>query len=210
MAIERCFAEPSVTAIILDPLVGNVRARRFYERLGFRHVEDRWFGADHCAVHRLPRWAPGPGNPVAQLQVRAAGLGEVRALQLAVLRPDGPLPDDRPPPADALHLGAFDGQTVVGAATVLAADWPGPGALDAPAWQLRSMVVRTDWRGAGVGRRVLDHAVEVARAQGAACLWGAGRTGALGFYAASGWDIVGPEWIKPGVGPHRYVVRRIG
>lgn len=210
MAIERCFADPGVTGIINDPLVGNVRARRFYERLGFRHVEDRWFGADHCAVHRLQRWAPGTGTPATELDVRVAGLGEVRDLQLAVLRPDGPLPDDRPPPADASQIGAFAGETVVGAATILPADWPGPGALEAPTWQLRSMVVRADWRGAGVGRRVLDHAVAVAASEGAATLWGAGRTGALGFYAAAGWAIVGPEWIKPGVGPHRYVTRQIG
>jgi hypothetical protein len=28
---------------------------------------------------------------------------------------------------------------------------------------------------------------------------------ALGFYERGGWTAVGPEWVKPGVGPHRYV-----
>jgi aminoglycoside 6'-N-acetyltransferase len=32
MAIERCFADPSVTAIINDPLASNSRAQRSYER----------------------------------------------------------------------------------------------------------------------------------------------------------------------------------
>lgn len=54
-AIDRCFAAPDVTAILLDPLASNTRGRHFYERLGFRHVEDRSFGADNCAVYRLDR-----------------------------------------------------------------------------------------------------------------------------------------------------------
>ena len=55
LAIARCFAPPEVTAIIIDPLASNEKARRFYERLGFRFVEYRDFGADHCAVYRLER-----------------------------------------------------------------------------------------------------------------------------------------------------------
>src|SRR5262249_18960372 len=55
LAIERCFAEPSVEAILLDPLAENERSHHFYERLGFRYVETRQFGADVCAVYRLSR-----------------------------------------------------------------------------------------------------------------------------------------------------------
>ena len=55
LAIERCFSEPSVRAILIDPLESNDRARRFYERLGFRFVENRSFGDDDCAVYRLER-----------------------------------------------------------------------------------------------------------------------------------------------------------
>jgi aminoglycoside 6'-N-acetyltransferase len=55
LALQRCFADPAVNAVIIDPLASNVRARRFYERLGFRFVERRWFGADDCAVYRLER-----------------------------------------------------------------------------------------------------------------------------------------------------------
>lgn len=54
-ALARCFAPPSVTAVIIDPLVTNHRARRFYERLGFEHLEDRTFTTDHCAVYQLTR-----------------------------------------------------------------------------------------------------------------------------------------------------------
>lgn len=55
LAIARCFAEPGVSAILIDPLATNVRAHRFYERLGFRFVERRRFGDDECFVYRLDR-----------------------------------------------------------------------------------------------------------------------------------------------------------
>jgi len=54
-ALDRCFADPSVTAVLIDPMAANVRGRRFYERLGFRFVERRTFGDDDCAVYRLDR-----------------------------------------------------------------------------------------------------------------------------------------------------------
>ena len=61
LAIARCFAPAEVTAILIDPLVANTAAHRFYERLGFRCVERRQFGPDDCFVFRLERadWRHG-------------------------------------------------------------------------------------------------------------------------------------------------------
>lgn len=59
-AIARCFADPNVTAILIDPLAANTDAHRFYERLGFRFVERRTFlGVDDCFVFRLDRTPTG-------------------------------------------------------------------------------------------------------------------------------------------------------
>jgi len=57
LALQRCFANAAVTAILIDPLAGNTRARRFYERLGFRPIERRMFGNDDCMVYRMDREA---------------------------------------------------------------------------------------------------------------------------------------------------------
>lgn len=54
-AIERCFAAANVSAIIIDPLASNIRAHRFYQRLGFKPVGRRMFGDDDTLVHRLER-----------------------------------------------------------------------------------------------------------------------------------------------------------
>lgn len=55
LALARCFADPAVTAVLIDPLADNTRAHRFYERLGFRFVERRRFGQDDCFVYSLER-----------------------------------------------------------------------------------------------------------------------------------------------------------
>jgi aminoglycoside 6'-N-acetyltransferase len=55
LALARCFDDSSVSAVLIDPLASNVRAHRFYERLGFRFLERRRFGADECFVYRLDR-----------------------------------------------------------------------------------------------------------------------------------------------------------
>ena len=55
LALTRCFSNPLVTAVLVDPLASNIRAHRFYQRLGFRFVEQRKFGQDDCLVYRLNR-----------------------------------------------------------------------------------------------------------------------------------------------------------
>jgi len=55
LALRRCFADPAVEAVLIDPLASNTAAHRFYERLGFRFVERRQFGEDDTFVYRLGR-----------------------------------------------------------------------------------------------------------------------------------------------------------
>lgn len=55
LAIERCFSEPEVTSILIDPLVTNVDAIRFYRRIGFKFSEVRTFDTGRCEVHQLKR-----------------------------------------------------------------------------------------------------------------------------------------------------------
>ncbi len=65
LALERCFADPNVMAVLIDPLLSNRRARRFYERLGFRPEGERRFNDDDCMVYRLTRadWAAKKDGP---------------------------------------------------------------------------------------------------------------------------------------------------
>jgi aminoglycoside 6'-N-acetyltransferase len=63
LALWRCFADPAVEAVLIDPLASNVAAQRFYERLGFRFVERRQFGEDDTFVYRLDRADSPPESP---------------------------------------------------------------------------------------------------------------------------------------------------
>ena len=46
LALQICFEEYGADAVLIDSLVGNTRAPRFYERLRFRRIERRRFGTD--------------------------------------------------------------------------------------------------------------------------------------------------------------------
>ncbi len=55
LAIDRCFSNASVIAILIDPLESNTGAIRFYERIGFQLVEKRRFDDSDCLVYVLNR-----------------------------------------------------------------------------------------------------------------------------------------------------------
>jgi aminoglycoside 6'-N-acetyltransferase len=55
LAIEHCFKTKGVHSIIIDPLVKNTRAIKFYEKMGFKFVDNRYFGDDFCTVLELKK-----------------------------------------------------------------------------------------------------------------------------------------------------------
>jgi aminoglycoside 6'-N-acetyltransferase len=55
LAIDHCFKNADVNAILVDPLKSNVRAIRFYKKMAFQFVEVKRFEGRDCMVHRLAR-----------------------------------------------------------------------------------------------------------------------------------------------------------
>lgn len=55
LAIKKCFENPTVDGILIDPLKSNTKAHRFYQRLGFEFVEERQFDDSVCFVYELKR-----------------------------------------------------------------------------------------------------------------------------------------------------------
>ena len=55
LALERCFTDIVVIAVLVDPLASNTRAHKFYQRFGFKLLEKRIFNLDDCFVFRLTR-----------------------------------------------------------------------------------------------------------------------------------------------------------
>jgi GNAT superfamily N-acetyltransferase len=147
------------------------------------------------------------------LVVRRASAEEIFPLRHAVLRPGRPVTASvYAGDAGSVHIGAWDGELLVGCATVFPDPWAGaaagPAADPEPAaWRLRGMAVDPSRHRTGVGRQVLDVAVEAAREAGAPMLWANARTAALAFYEALGWQVAGEEFITPDTGlPHKPII----
>ena len=58
LAIDRCFKDKTINGILIDPLKSNVKAQRFYEKLGFEFIEEREFDSTTCIVYELKRKKP--------------------------------------------------------------------------------------------------------------------------------------------------------
>ncbi len=63
-ALARCFSDPAVTDVLIDPLETNTKAHRFYEAIGFSSKGPRMFGPDKCLIFQLTRadWRKGNQN----------------------------------------------------------------------------------------------------------------------------------------------------
>ena len=104
-----------------------------------------------------------------------------------------------------VHLGAFDGERLIGVATFFPDPYPGrPGAL---AWRLRGMATMEGVRGRGIGRALLERGIALAREAGAALVWCNGRLPAVGFYLKLGFEIDSGIIDPHGTGPHHRLVR---
>lgn len=55
LAIERCFDKRNVSGILIDPLKTNIKAHRFYERLGFEFLGERTFDNSISYIYELRR-----------------------------------------------------------------------------------------------------------------------------------------------------------
>lgn len=135
----------------------------------------------------------------SSVAIRAIAAAEARGLRHDVLRPHQPAreivyPGEDAP--DALTVGAFLGDRLVGVATV----HPDPERRDA--FRLRGMAVAADVRDRGVGSALLVRCIDHLGASDVALLWCNARTPAVRFYERHGFAVVSEPWEEPHIGPH--------
>lgn len=129
--------------------------------------------------------------------------GLTYALRQRVLRPHQTIPEmvadgDR---TGEVAFAALRQGSVVGSALVLPAPCPWrPEVTDA--WRLRAMATDPALRGAGLGRRVLDAAVDYVGTQHAELLWCTARVRARDFYQRAGFAVHGDVYDVEHIGPH--------
>jgi len=73
-------------------------------------------------------------------------------------------------------------------------------------WQLRQMAVAPDLQGQGLGRQLVEAAVEGAREAGGHRMMAHAREPAVPFYLRVGFAVEGEPFVQVGL-PHRLVVR---
>jgi predicted N-acetyltransferase YhbS len=114
-----------------------------------------------------------------------------RRVLLAPPRPVELEGDDRPA---TFHLAAFDGDRIVGVVTLVPTD---------RGHQLRGMAVDPACQGTGVGRVLVEAAVERLRAAGEQRVWCNARDTAIPFYERLGFRISGDGFLHAPSGlPH--------
>jgi aminoglycoside 6'-N-acetyltransferase len=55
LILDLCFEDSTVKGVYIDPLSINLRAIKFYQKIGFEFVENRNFGEDNCDVYYISR-----------------------------------------------------------------------------------------------------------------------------------------------------------
>lgn len=94
---------------------------------------------------------------------------------------------------DAIHLIAFQAGTPVGTARLLIANGAG---------KIGRVAVLEEYRGLGLGKRIMEVALDTLREEGAREALLAAQTHAIGFYEGLGFKAYGPEFLDAGI-PHR-------
>ena len=143
-------------------------------------------------------------------EIRRIGAQDTLLLRHEILRPHQ-APRELVYPGDldpaSLHVGVFVGGSLVGVASVLPR--PMPEAPPGPAWQVRGMAVKPEFRGRGYGAALLGACLDYVAAGGGGTIWCNARTSALSLYRAAGFETRGDEFQVPYAGPHFVMWRRV-
>ncbi len=195
----------------IDLFVNSIlpRALGLYAKAGFVRT-----GEIHTMPSRpgLEMWRLRRSLTEWEFAVRRVDAEVLYPLRRRVLRFNDPsriVADPRDHETESRHYGGF-----VGPRLVVSASWyPSTSPVDPalPTWQLRYMATDLDVQGLGLGRTVIEVALEELRAMGVAQVWANGRDTALPFYDRTGWARVpGSEHLSPETQlPHTVIYRNL-
>jgi phosphoribosylformimino-5-aminoimidazole carboxamide ribotide isomerase len=126
------------------------------------------------------------------VEVEVADTYDLRRRVLLV--PPRPLALEGDERSDTVHLGVTDGTGLLAVATLVPTE---------EGVQLRGMAVDPAAQGSGVGRLLVEAAVERLRAVGVTRMWCNARDTAVPFYERLGWRTTGPGFMHAESGlPH--------
>jgi GNAT superfamily N-acetyltransferase len=151
-----------------------------------------------------PQPEPQP-EPQPQIVVARVPPPVTYPLRQRVLRPGRALAAARLDVDDDPRTATFAARTPTGevVGTVVVYPEACPWLPDRPhAWRLRGMATEPGLRSRGVGRRVLEAALEHITKEGGELVWCKARVPAQRFYERAGFATHGEPWVDPEIGPH--------
>ena len=101
--------------------------------------------------------------------------------------------------AQALHLLAWAGARPVATARLF---------VDGQTAHIGRVCVLREMRGAGVGRLIMEHALNILAERGVTTALLSSQTHAIGFYERLGFAAFGPQYMDAGI-PHRDMVAKL-
>lgn len=107
---------------------------------------------------------------------------------------------------DAIHLGAFHEERLVGICSLFQMNTPK--LSDARQYRLRAMATHPDVRGKGAGASIVQAALHEVQSLGMDVLWCDARKVALGFYTRMGFDRIDTWYEVRNIGPHQLMYKR--
>jgi len=123
--------------------------------------------------------------------LRSIPANQTLAFRQEILWPDKPLSHVMVEGDDsALHIGAFDGETLIGIGSFY------PQGTKA---QLRKLAVDPSYRKMGIGRDIIQHGAQMMQNQGIGFLWCDARKTAIPFYQKLGFKIEPDVFYKSGI-----------
>jgi ribosomal protein S18 acetylase RimI-like enzyme len=142
-------------------------------------------------------------------EIRFVNAEAVLPLRSIVLREGKPLeecifPGDEK--ESTFHLGDFEEGRLVCVATFQLTAHPD---FEGKAYQLRGMATLPEFRGKGIGNKLLNFAIVYLRGQQTNYIWCNARKAAFSFYLSQGFEFISREFEIPKIGPHRVMYLKI-
>jgi predicted GNAT family N-acyltransferase len=107
---------------------------------------------------------------------------------------------------DSFHLGYYVNGELACIASFHAQSYSD---LQGNAYQLRGMATIEKYRGSGLGKQLVNFAVDHLRSQKVNYVWCNARQKAVKFYKSLGFEIISDEFEVKGIGPHYLMYLKI-
>lgn len=142
------------------------------------------------------------------IKIEEISARETFPVRLEVLRKNIPLPYEFNGDfdSDTLHLGAFNNNTLIAVSSYMKADNKN---FEGNQYQLRGMATLTEYQGFGVGKLMLQKAVQILKEKNSNLLWCNARIAAVEFYKKQGFQTFGEKFDIQYVGEHFVMYKKI-